>query len=83
MRCSVRLVMCGAFVIANGSALCAQDSLPQPDPPFQGKVGATLKDSLPSYPLPVKATAGAPNVLIILLDDVGFGMSSTFGGPVP
>lgn len=31
----------------------------------------------------VKAPAGAPNVLIVLIDDVGFGASQTFGGPVP
>jgi arylsulfatase A-like enzyme len=57
--------------------------LPQPDPAFKGKVGETYKDSTPSYPQPVKAPNGSPNVLLILLDDVGFGMSGTFGGPVP
>jgi arylsulfatase A-like enzyme len=36
-----------------------------------------------AYPPPVRAPKGAPNVLLILLDDVGFGMCSTFGGPVP
>jgi len=57
--------------------------LPQPDPAFTGKIGATYKESTPSYPVPVKAPQGSPNVLVILLDDVGFGMCSTFGGPVP
>ena len=57
--------------------------LPKPDPAFRGKVGETYKDSTPDYPEPVKAPEGAPNVLLILLDDVGFGMASTFGGPVP
>jgi arylsulfatase len=57
--------------------------LPKPDPEFKGKVGETLKDSTPSYPQPLKAPKGAPNVLVILLDDVGFGHTSTFGGPVP
>ena len=57
--------------------------LPIPDPAFTGKIGETYKDSTPSYPQPVKAPKGAPNVLIILLDDVGFGMAVTFGGPVP
>lgn len=64
-----------------GSAAAAQ--LPRPDPAFKGKIGETYKDSTPSYPLPVKAPQGSPNVLVILLDDVGFGMCSTFGGPVP
>ena len=31
----------------------------------------------------VKAPAGAPNVLIVLIDDLGFGAPGTFGGPVP
>ncbi len=57
--------------------------LPRPDPPFQGKIGDTYRDSTPSYPMPVTAAKGSPNVLLILLDDVGFGMCSTFGGPVP
>jgi arylsulfatase len=57
--------------------------LPKPDPAFTGKIGETLKDSTPSYPQPLKAPQGAPNVLVILLDDVGFGHTSTFGGPVP
>ena len=57
--------------------------LPQPDPKFNGKIGETYKESTPSFPMPVKAAKGSPNVLLILLDDVGFGMSSTFGGPVP
>jgi arylsulfatase A-like enzyme len=58
-------------------------SIPKPDPEFKGKIGETLKDSIPSYPQPIKAPQGAPNVLVILLDDVGFGHTSTFGGPVP
>ena len=50
-----------------------------PPPP-----GATLAGApAPHWPEPVKAPAGAPNVLVILTDDVGFGSASTFGGPVP
>jgi arylsulfatase len=56
--------------------------LPKPDPEFTGKIAETYKDSTPSFPLPAKAAKGSPNVLLILLDDVGFGMCSTFGGPV-
>src|SRR6185295_18847493 len=36
-----------------------------------------------NFPSPPKAPAGAPNVRLILTDDVGFGASSTFGGPIP
>ena len=57
--------------------------LPKPDPAFKGKIGETIRVSIPHFPLPVKAAQGSPNVLIILTDDTGFGMSSTFGGPVP
>jgi arylsulfatase len=57
--------------------------LPKPDPSFRGTIGETYRDSKPSYPLPVTARPGSPNVLLILLDDVGFGMCSTLGGPVP
>jgi len=55
--------------------------LPLPDPTFQGKIGKSYADS--DYPQPVKAPAGAPNVVVILLDDLGFGQAGTFGGPVP
>jgi len=40
-------------------------SIPRPDPEFKGKIGETLKDSTPSYPPPLKAPQGAPNVLVI------------------
>lgn len=38
---------------------------------------------LPGFPAPAEAPAGAPNVLIVMTDDVGFGASSTFGGAIP
>jgi arylsulfatase len=56
--------------------------LPKPKPPFNGKIGRTVKDSTPDFPKGVEAPAGAPNVLLILTDDVGFGATSTFGGPI-
>ena len=60
----------------------AEEILPKPEPPFQGKIGRTVRDSTPDFPKGVEAPAGAPNVLLILTDDVGFGASSTFGGPI-
>jgi arylsulfatase len=48
--------------------------------PYQGTVGRTLAESKEWWPEPVKAPAGAPNVVWILLDDVGFGAAGTFGG---
>src|SRR5882762_2668533 len=50
--------------------------------PFGGTVGKTLNDSKEWWPEPHKAPAGAPNVLWIILDDVGFGATSTFGGVI-
>ena len=58
-------------------------NLPKSDPQFAGKIGDSFKDSTPDYPKPLAAPKGAPNVLLILLDDVGFGHTSTFGGPAP
>lgn len=58
--------------------------LPLPDFHFPGYVGRTYLDSdPPQFPQPVKAPKGAPNVVLILLDDSGFGQFSTFGGGVP
>jgi arylsulfatase A-like enzyme len=58
--------------------------LPRPDFHFPGNVGRTFQDSDPAqFPQPVQAPTGAPNVVLILLDDVGFGQFSTFGGGVP
>jgi arylsulfatase len=64
------------------SSTAAQESLPRQEQPFKGQQGRTWKDSKPDFPQPVKAPPGAPNVLLILLDDVGFGQTRTFGGPV-
>jgi arylsulfatase len=58
--------------------------LPRPDFRFKGQVGRTYQDSdPPTFPQVVRPPKGAPNVLLILLDDVGFGQFSAFGGGVP
>src|SRR5262245_57961270 len=59
------------------------DVLPQPQPPFKGKIGRKASESTPDFPKGIEAPKSAPNVLLILTDDVGFGASSTFGGPIP
>ncbi|MDI9238258.1 arylsulfatase [Lysobacter sp. LF1] len=60
------------------------DILPRPDFHFDGQVGRTYADSDPAqFPQPVQPPPGAPNIVLILLDDVGFGQFSTFGGGVP
>src|SRR5262245_18243273 len=57
--------------------------LPKPDPPFRGKADIDPAKSTPDWPKPVTAPNGAPNVVLILLDDVGFAATSTFGGATP
>ena len=81
---SIAKLSVGLSLLALGLAgsVLAQEVLPQPTPPFQGKIERTAKDSTPDFPKGVEAPKGAPNVLLILTDDVGFGASSTFGGPI-
>jgi len=58
--------------------------LPRADFHFPGSVGRTyLESDPPQFPQAVAAPKGAPNVLLILIDDTGFGQFSTFGGGVP
>ncbi|MFD6164450.1 arylsulfatase [Oerskovia sp. NPDC060287] len=61
----------------------ARTMLPVPDRPRPGLTTYDAKDPDTSYPPiePLLPPEGAPNVLIVLLDDVGFGASSAFGGP--
>ena len=62
----------------------ARTMLPIPDRPVPGLTTYDAKDPDTAYP-PIESLLppeGAPNVLIILIDDVGFGASSAFGGPV-
>jgi arylsulfatase len=60
-----------------------RDHLPIPDRPYAGPVYEDAKDPDAKFPPiePLRPPAGAPNVLVVLLDDVGFGASSAFGGP--
>jgi arylsulfatase A-like enzyme len=60
-----------------------RDVLPIPDRSYGGPVTYDAKDPATSFPPiePLRPPEGAPNVLIVLLDDVGFGASSAFGGP--
>lgn len=71
------------LALAIAAPAIAQDVLPVPPAPFTGRIGQTYADSVPAFPKPVTAPAGAPNILLVLTDDVGFGAASTFGGPVP
>lgn len=57
--------------------------LPMQFPPFGGVIGETYKESKSEWPKLPTPPKGAPNVVVILLDDVGYGQTSTFGGPIP
>ena len=49
---------------------------------FPGVIGRTAEESSPAWPAPVRAAAGAPNVLLIVLDDTGFGQLGCYGSPI-
>jgi arylsulfatase len=57
--------------------------LPPPPQKFGGKIGRNVAESKPYWPMRVVPPKGAPNILLIMTDDTGFGVSSTFGGVIP
>jgi arylsulfatase len=57
--------------------------LPAPDQPFAGTIARNALQSTPFWQPRIAPPEGAPNVLLILTDDVGFGAPSTFGGVIP
>ena len=70
-----------AFLMA--VPVAAQDELPFPTPPMGGKVGPTMQESVHKWrEQPNYLPEDAPNILIVMLDDAGFGQPSTFGGEI-
>ena len=69
--------------MAQKSEQPGREILPIPDRPHTGLITYDAKNPETTFPRiePLRPPAGAPNVLVILLDDVGFGASSAFGGP--
>lgn len=59
-----------------------EDILPPDDGTFGGVIADTWRESKPEWPQRPVPPQGAPNVLIIVLDDLGFGQSSAYGGPI-
>src|SRR5438045_1473463 len=81
------IVAAFAFTIQIARSVAADSEwdrtvLPRPPQAFQGLAKRTLGGSVASFTEPVRAPADAPNILIVLIDDAGFGNPSTFGGPV-
>ena len=82
---SLLMTTCAA-ALAQDAAVAprGQAVLPYAEQKYRGNVGPTYLDSDPAqFPAPRKAPKGAPNVLLILLDDCGFGQFSVAGGGVP
>lgn len=88
----VVMLTVASFVICAAKPAPSQESLadsnrtvlPMPTPEFKGKIGANYKESTPDWrpAEPLSAPKGAPNVIMIVLDDVGFGHLGCYGGPV-
>src|SRR5216684_2546746 len=57
--------------------------LPPPPTKFGGVINQSAKDSKPWWPPRVVPPKGAPNILLIMTDDQGYGVSGTFGGVIP
>jgi hypothetical protein len=57
--------------------------LPSPPQPFGGDIGLNAMQSKPAWPARVVPPKDAPNILLIMTDDVGFGAPATFGGAIP
>ena len=67
----------------SAGSVSAQDKLPFSDPPMGGKVGPTMQQSVHKWrQQPHHLSEDAPNILIIMLDDAGFGQASAFGGEI-
>jgi arylsulfatase len=67
----------------NATITIEGNQLPPPPTKFGGVIENTALHSKPYWPPRVAPRAGAPNVLVIITDDVGFGAPSTFGGVIP
>src|SRR5262249_28669148 len=57
--------------------------LPPPPPKFGGEINLQASQTKPYWPAQVVPPKGAPNVLLIMTDDQGYGVSSPFGGVIP
>src|SRR5215472_15916778 len=67
----------------NATITISGRQLPAPDPKFGGVINETAKDSNPWWPPSIVPPKGAPNILLIMTDDQGYGVCGTFGGVIP
>ena len=83
LACLLALVACGPQAEEPPPATEAPEVTPAPtraDPEFGGKIARSYQDSVEWWPEEVRPPEGAPNVIIFLLDDVGFAQVGSFGG---
>ena len=66
----------------NGASSTHRKVLPVPEPQYPPITELDVQNATAPPRFQVKAPKGAPNVVVILLDNFGFGDSSTFGGPI-
>ena len=71
------------LLLAPTTGVLATETESESPKEFKGKIGKTLEDSEEYWPEPVKPPKDAPNVLIWLIDDMGYGHSGAFGGLTP
>ncbi|UTF58571.1 arylsulfatase [Gilvimarinus sp. DA14] len=88
MRRIFQVTACAVLCLAGAAASAAskgidRTTLPIEPAKFNGKISETFEDSKQDYPQPITPPDGAPNVVVVLIDDFGFGHPGTFGGPVP
>src|SRR3546814_19423399 len=77
--------LCGGLAIGSTASAAAPDQtgreiLPVPPQPFTGVMKPALDQSTPVWSQLVKAPQDAPNILLVMTADVGFGASRPFGG---
>ena len=81
--CTIAVMATVCAATATAQSGLDRTTLPIPEPQYQHSTVLDVRNAPPPPPrFEVKAPAGAPNVLIVLIDDMGFGQSSTFGGPI-
>jgi len=82
IQAAASVILTAVALLGSPAVIVAQNALPRPDPAFIGTTERTLAGSNAETPAPLRPPAGAPNVVVVLIDDAGFGNPATFGGPV-
>lgn len=77
------LGLCLSYTSLHAADELDRSVLPIPPKAYNGTLAPSESDSTAQYPSPVRAPEGAPNILLVITDDVGFGAVSTFGGSIP